>query len=589
MQDVLPQLNSLSPKMVCQNIVETIAKVFNVDLAVLLTIHCNEGSTAPKRSSENRQYFCSYKSAAIFSDLKQDFFAKVAVPTEAITVVDDVATDYQWQEKFQSFPLEKVRSLIAVPLPCQYGIEAYLNLYSCLQPRTWQPEEVGLAMMMSAQAGLAISQAYAYEEMKALAQKELTINKITAVIRSSLEPQAMYNAIVTELGSTLGVAGCTLSLWSKGDRYMHCVALYNPQQEDGIPQETKNWQRSTISLVPIDRNPILQELLRTQKPVCIEDLLQEQQIARFDLPWRAQSRALLVVPLVFQGEIMGSITLREETKSRNWHSSEIELAESVASHAAIAVSQAKLYETSRRQAIQLQASENRVKQLNNYLTESILKRFLPDAIANKAAMGELALDLSPEPHLVTVLFADLVGFTKLSSQLDVDLLSELLNEYLEAMTQAVFEQSGTIDKFVGDGVMALFGAPEEISAEKQAERAIAAAKAMYGNLIPLNQKWQQKNIWQAKKIAKLKLRCGIHQGQAVVGMFGGKQRKDYTAIGKVVNIAARLQQNAQPNSISLSETVFASWQDASEASIQSQHVRLKGISDEFLSYSLEIE
>ncbi len=588
MQDVLAKSNTLSPKMVCQNIVETIIKVFNVDLAVLLVENLPLYDGLAAYQIDDKRCFYSYKSTEIFSDIGQQFFDQIAVFSETVLAVDDLATDCQWTPKLQSLPHEKVRSLLAIPLSCQHGIKACLNLYSCQQFRSWLPEEVGLAMMMAAQAGLAISQARAYEEMKALAQKELTLNRITTVIRSSLEPQAIYNSIVKELGSTLGVAGCALSLWATEDRYMNCVALYNPEQEDGIPKETRDWQRSTISLVPIAENPILQRLITLKKTICLSDLQQEQHLARFDLPWRSQSRALLIVPLLFKGEIMGSITLREESQSRTWRNSEIELAESVASHAAIAVSQAKLYETSRRQAIQLQISENRVKELNNYLTESILKRFLPEAIVNKAATGKLALDLSPEPHLVTILFADLVGFTRLSSQVEVDILSELLNDYLEAMTRVVFEYSGTIDKFVGDGIMALFGAPEEISAQQQANRAIATAQAMQRNLAPINHKWQQKGIWQPDQISPLRLRCGIHQGTAIVGMFGGKERKDYTAIGKVVNIAARLQQIAQPDSILLSQTVFDSWQHSQDRLVIPQSLQLKGIEKDFQSYSLAI-
>jgi adenylate cyclase len=583
MQEVLwQQLNNLSAKTVCQSIVETIGKVFSVDLAILLTINPLD---------RERQYFISCKLADIFHYQDYEFFKQIALDKDSILIVDDTTTDRQWQEVAQSNLAEdrgKVRSLLAVPLTCQYGLKAYVSLYSCRELRVWQQEEIGLVMMMAAQAGLAISQTYAYEDMKALARREATINRITTVIRSSLEPQAIYNAIVRELGIALQVDGCALSLWTKSDRYVRCVAFYNPQENRIIPQETKDWQRSTLSLVPIAQNPLLQRLLKEQQPVCLCDLQQEQNLARFDLPWRSQSRALLIVPLIFDGEIIGSITLREADSSRLWLNWEIELSQVVASHAAIAVEQARLYETTRRQAIQLQASENRVKQLNNYLTESVLKRFLPEVIANRAATGRLTLDLNPDPYLITVLFCDLVGFTKLSSQLEVDILSELLNEYLEGMTQAIFDHSGTIDKFVGDGVMALFGAPEELPLCEQAQRAIATAKAMYTYLVPLNQKWQAKGIWQAGAIPDLQLRCGIHQGRAVVGMFGGKQRKDYTAIGKVVNIAARLQQIAEPNCILFSETVFNCLENADKLAIEPKSVQLKGIEADFTCYSLFI-
>ena len=157
------------------------------------------------------------------------------------------------------------------------------------------------------------------------------------------------------------------------------------------------------------------------------------------------------------------------------------------------------------------------------------------------------------------------------------------------MAQAIFDYSGTIDKFVGDGVMALFGAPEELSPIEQSQKAIATAKAMYRYLGLLDRKWQSKGIWQPGTIPNLQLRCGIHQGRAVVGMFGGKQRKDYTAIGKVVNIAARLQQNAEPNSILLSETVFNCLEDSKQEQIQARSLRLKGIDVDFNSYSLSID
>ena len=590
MQEFLgKESNELSQKTVCQNIVETISKVFGVDVVILLTINPQD---------QNRQYFATDKTAEILGT-DYELFQQIALDREDILVINDLCDREcaseavrQWQEQDRStvtFYREKIRSILAFPLTCQYGLKAYISLYSCHEVRTWQDEELRLVMMMAAQAGLAISQTYAYEEMKALAQREVTINRVTAVIRSSLEPYVIYNAIVTELGATLKVEGCALSLWTKSDRYVRCVALYKSQENRTVSQKTQDWQRATVSLVPIAENPLLQKLLQEQKPVCLSDLQQEQNLARFDLPWRSQSRAILIVPLIFDGEIIGSITLREKNTFRDWRNWEIELAQAVASQAAIAVTQAKLYETTKKQAIELQVSENRVKQLNNYLTESILKRFLPEAIVNKAATGELALDLSPEPHLITVLFGDLVGFTSLSSQLEVDVLSELLNDYLEAMTQAIFDNSGTIDKFVGDGVMALFGAPEELSAEQQAEYAIATAKAMSRYLIPLNQKWQAKKVWQAKKIPDLKLRCGIHQGRAVVGMFGGKQRKDYTAIGKVVNIAARLQQTANPNSISLSETVFNCLKTTDKTKIEPKLVQLKGIEPNFRSYSLSVE
>jgi class 3 adenylate cyclase len=343
---------------------------------------------------------------------------------------------------------------------------------------------------------------------------------------------------------------------------------------------SSDWQQATTSSVPIAENPILQALLFTKKTVKSKDLEKQQNLARYELPWHAKARALLIVPLILEQEIIGSITLRQSATARDWSNSEIELAEAVASQAAIAVQQAKLYQ-------QLQEEEEKVRKLNYYLTESVLKRFLPAAIVNKAARGELSLDLTPEPRRITVLFCDLVGFTNLSSILEVLPLAEILNEYLEAMSKAVFDHHGTVDKFIGDGLMAMFGAPEDLSCPEQARKAISTAKTMYFYLDKLNQRWQAK-VSSRCSMPILQMRCGIHQGKAVVGMFGGGQRKDYTAIGKVVNIASRLQSVAVPNSVIISETTA----NAINPNLnwgQIKNFQLKGIHDEFKAYGIRFK
>ncbi|MEM7761898.1 MAG: adenylate/guanylate cyclase domain-containing protein, partial [Cyanobacteria bacterium P01_A01_bin.40] len=364
-------------------------------------------------------------------------------------------------------------------------------------------------------------------------------------------------------------------------RFMQCVGLYNPHEAQKIIEDSNDWRQATTSNVPISENPILQALLFKKKTIDLSDLEQQQQLARYELPWHARARALMIVPLIVEDEIIGSITLRQSDASRNWSPSEIELAEAVADQAAIAVQQAKLYQ-------KLQIEEQKVRKLNNYLTESILKRFLPETIVNKAATGQLSLYLSPEPRRITVLFCDLADFTNLSSQLDVLSVAEILNEYLEAMTRAVFDRGGTVDKFIGDGIMAMFGAPEDLSCPEQASRAIATAKTMYFYLHKLNERWQAKAFETGRKIPILKMRCGIHQGKAVVGMFGGKQRKDYTAVGKVVNIAARLEGAAAPNSILISEAVANCLKHKVDWG-QGNNFKLKGIERDFRAFTVRVK
>ena len=133
--------------------------------------------------------------------------------------------------------------------------------------------------------------------------------------------------------------------------------------------------------------------------------------------------------------------------------------------------------------------------------------------------------------MITILFSDIVGFTQLANTLRSRRVAEVLNEYLAEMTKAMFDSGGTVDKFVGDAVMALFGAPEELTPNEQVRRAVAAAGQMQRSLKELNKGWLEQGIVGENGVAPVQFRCGIHQGTAVVGMFGGANRADYTAIG----------------------------------------------------------
>ncbi len=238
-----------------------------------------------------------------------------------------------------------------------------------------------------------------------------------------------------------------------------------------------------------------------------------------------------------------------------------------------------------RNLLALKANEQRVVELNHYLTESVLKRFLPPAMVERAARGELELNLSPDPRTITILFSDIVGFTQLSNTLRARRVAELLNEYFEAMTRAVFDSGGTVDKFMGDAILAIFGAPEELPAKEQVRRAITAARAMQRTLQELNQRWQAQGLLDNLDRPLVQFRCGIHQGPAVVGMFGSSERSDYTAIGPAVNIASRLQEAAEPNSILVSATV-ADWLEEDFLTKYST-LKLKGVDETVLTFAIK--
>ena len=240
-----------------------------------------------------------------------------------------------------------------------------------------------------------------------------------------------------------------------------------------------------------------------------------------------------------------------------------------------------------RNLLALKENERKVVELNTYLTESVLQRFLPPVLVQKAQQGELVLDLRPEPRLITVLFSDIVGFTQLSNTLRSRKVAELLNEYLEAMTKAVFDNGGTVDKFMGDAILALYGAPEELTPNEQVRRAVNTSSAMLRALSELNERWRSQGIFDSDGRSGLQFRCGIHQGTAVVGMFGSSERADYTAIGPSVNIASRLQGAADAGSILVSAAVADYLEE--EEIIKGKPLELKGIDETVLTFAVTPE
>jgi adenylate cyclase len=173
-----------------------------------------------------------------------------------------------------------------------------------------------------------------------------------------------------------------------------------------------------------------------------------------------------------------------------------------------------------------------------------LKRFIPAQVAESLLEGRLQMEAKHERRKVTLLFADLVGFTDLSDSLEPEDLSEVLDEYLREMSGIVMSHGGTLDNYIGDGIMAAFGAPQSLSDEEQAWSAVRAALAMRSGARSLASRIRDRGI-----PADLEIRIGINAGHCTVGVFGSDALRAYKVVGFAVNIASRLQTEAAPGSI----------------------------------------
>jgi adenylate cyclase len=173
-----------------------------------------------------------------------------------------------------------------------------------------------------------------------------------------------------------------------------------------------------------------------------------------------------------------------------------------------------------------------------------LARFLPQQVAEGLLRGRLDAEEPFERRRITVLFADMVGFTDLSESLEPEELAEVLNGYLREMTAAVIGHGGSLDNFIGDGVMAMFGAPQALPEADQAWAAVRAAMAMRERCHALAASLRERGI-----PADPEIRVGLNTAHCTVGVFGSDVMRAYKAVGFGVNVAARLQTAADPGSI----------------------------------------
>ena len=174
-----------------------------------------------------------------------------------------------------------------------------------------------------------------------------------------------------------------------------------------------------------------------------------------------------------------------------------------------------------------------LEQLDKIQARAMLSRYLAPEIVKEMLKNPEATKLGGRRSDISVLFSDIRGFTSLSERLLPEEVVSLLNDYLEVMTEVIFEQGGTIDKFEGDAILAFFGAPRP--QDDHADRAIMTALEMRRHLDELEAGWIEKTG------SPLRIGIGINSGHAIVGNIGSQRKMDYTIIGDTVNLASRLQ------------------------------------------------
>jgi adenylate cyclase len=246
-------------------------------------------------------------------------------------------------------------------------------------------------------------------------------------------------------------------------------------------------------------------------------------------------RSAMCAPLWNKDQVIGIIHVDSPMLTNCFDLNDLDLLTALANYAAVAVERSRLNQ-------KIVAEEKKRERLGRFLSPQVTSRILAASDTQGSELG------TPEVREVTVLFADISGFTGLAERMSPSAVALLLNDYLSRMTDVIFKYEGTLDKYIGDAIMAVFGAPLDMP--DHAERAIRAALEMQRRLAEWNA--------ERKEGPSLRIRIGINSGKAVAGEIGSVNKKEYTVLGDTVNIASRLESSvAKPGKVVVGEHTHA--------------------------------
>jgi adenylate cyclase len=323
-------------------------------------------------------------------------------------------------------------------------------------------------------------------------------------------------------------------------------------------------QRSTSDGVAPYSRTIVDMVVRQRVAVLTSDAQADQRFEAGESIRMQQIRSAMCAPLWSRDRVIGVIYIDSPLHAGTFSGQDLDLLTALANFAAVAIERARLHDHVQ--------EERRIRgRLERYHSPQVIE----EIIADVAATG----DIKPaRAKVVTILFADLVGFTTWSEKMPVEGVAGMLTEFFTLASDAVFACGGTIDKFIGDAVMAFFGAP--LDQPDHADRAVSAALKIRAEIAD----WNKERT--ARGEPPLEVRIAVNTGEAIVGDIGSHRRVDYTVLGNAVNVAARLEEFvAQPGDVVIGPQTYGAIQGRFDCA-QLGFFALKGISTQVPLYKV---
>jgi adenylate cyclase len=274
---------------------------------------------------------------------------------------------------------------------------------------------------------------------------------------------------------------------------------------------------------------ITRKVMKDRVALLSQDAAADEQFAGVDSIVSQGVRSTICAPLVAETRVHGALYADRLDPFAAFKPDDLELISAVAAQTAIAVENARAHERLAREEV----------------ARANYSRFLPEYVVKQMLENPESFKLGGVSQTITILFADIRGFTRISEHAPPEKIVSLLNRYFSAMTDIIFAHGGTLDKYLGDGLMALFGAPT--ATPDDASNALNAAVAMQRRMLAINRELRDEGF------PEIGVGMGLHTGEVVVGYIGSDRRSEYTAIGDTVNTSSRLESNARGGEILISD------------------------------------
>ena len=274
---------------------------------------------------------------------------------------------------------------------------------------------------------------------------------------------------------------------------------------------------------------ITRKVMKDRVALLSQDAASDEQFAGVDSIVSQGVRSTICAPLVAETRVHGALYADRLDPFAAFKPDDLELVSAVAAQTAIAVENARAHERLAREEV----------------ARANYSRFLPEYVVKQMLENPDSFKLGGVSQVITILFADIRGFTRISEHAPPEKIVSLLNRYFSAMTEIIFAHGGTLDKYLGDGLMALFGAPT--ATPDDASNALNAAVAMQRRLLGINRELHDEGF------PEIGVGMGLHTGEVIVGYIGSDRRSEYTAIGDTVNTSSRLESNARGGEILISD------------------------------------